>query len=189
MMFLLILIGAAGVAAAFGRGSGWPTALRRGLAVAMVFAGFAHLAKPDPFLAHLPTWVPERELIVAITGVIEIAFGAALFGAARHRRSVGRLLAAYLVAVFPANLYVAVADVDVDGQPGGVYRWLRLPVQVLLVWIAFRSTTDTTTLDSAHAAVYGNMPPKGLGKATELIPLAESSTVRTRIKSALAGEA
>jgi uncharacterized membrane protein len=150
MMFLLILASAACVAAAFGRGSGWPTALRRGVAVAMVFAGFAHLAKPDPFIAHLPTWVPARELIVATTGVIEIAFGAALVGPVRHRRGVGRLLAAYLVAVFPANVYVAVADVDVNGQPGGVYRWLRLPVQVLLVWIALRSTTETATLKSAH---------------------------------------
>jgi hypothetical protein len=47
-------------------------------------------------------------------------------------------------------VYVAVADVDVNGQPGGVYRWLRLPVQVLLVWIALRSTTETATLKSAH---------------------------------------
>ena len=150
MLFLLILSGAACVAAAFGRGSVWPTALRRGMAVAMVFAGFAHLAKPDPFIAHLPTWVPARELIVAATGVIEIAFGAALVGPVRHRRSVGRRLAAFLVAVFPANVYVAVADVDVNGQPGGFYRWLRLPVQVLLVWIALRSTTDTARLESAH---------------------------------------
>jgi Monooxygenase af470-like len=37
-----------------------------------------------------------------------------------------------------------------------------------------------------YEAVYGNMPPKGLGKATRLIPLAESSTARTRIRSALA---
>ena len=154
MMFLLILASAACVAAAFGRGSGWRTALRRGMAVAMVFAGFAHLAKPDPFIAHVPTWVPARELIVAATGVIEIAFGAALVGLVRHRRGVGRLLAAYLVAVFPANVYVAVADVDVNGQPGGVYRWLRLPVQVLLVWIALRSTTtDTASLKSAHPAI------------------------------------
>src|SRR4029450_13382060 len=37
-----------------------------------------------------------------------------------------------------------------------------------------------------YEAIYGNMPPKGLGKATHLIPPAESSTARSRIKSALA---
>jgi hypothetical protein len=35
-----------------------------------------------------------------------------------------------------------------------------------------------------YEAVYGNMPPKGLGKASELIPLAESSSARCRIRSA-----
>jgi hypothetical protein len=39
-----------------------------------------------------------------------------------------------------------------------------------------------------YEAVYGNMPPKGLGKAATLIPLAESSSARSRIKSALAGD-
>ena len=37
-----------------------------------------------------------------------------------------------------------------------------------------------------YEAVYGNMPPKGLGKATKLVTVAESSTARKRIKSALA---
>lgn len=39
-----------------------------------------------------------------------------------------------------------------------------------------------------YEAVYGNMPPKGLGKAAGLVPVGESSTARTRIKSALKGE-
>jgi hypothetical protein len=33
-----------------------------------------------------------------------------------------------------------------------------------------------------YEAIYGNMPPKGLGKASTLIPLAESSTAKSRIK-------
>ena len=39
-----------------------------------------------------------------------------------------------------------------------------------------------------YEAVYSNMPPKGLGKAADLIPLAESSTARSRIKSAIAAD-
>ena len=145
MMFLAILAAATLVAAGFGRRSTWRTNLRRGLAAAMIVAGSTHLAQPDPFLAHLPDWAPARELTVAVTGVIEIIFGAALVWPMRNPRRVGRLLAAYLVLVFPANVYVAVADVDVDGQPGGVYSWLRLPVQALLVWITFWLTADTAS--------------------------------------------
>ena len=165
MMFLSILALATLVAAALRRRSSWQTHWRRGLAVAMVVAGIAHLAHPDPFLAHLPEWAPARNLIIAATGVIEIALGAGLLGASRHRRTVGRLLVTHLVLVFPANVYVAVADVAVEGQPGGIYAWLRLPVQALLVWIALWATrdpaiepADRTTLNhsasSSTVAVY-----------------------------------
>jgi uncharacterized membrane protein len=50
------------------------------------------------------------------------------------------LLAAYLLAVFPANLYVAIAGVDVQGQPDGWYPWLRLPLQALFIAWALWST-------------------------------------------------
>ena len=69
----------------------------------------------------------------------------ALMRSTRHRATVGRVLAAYLIAVFPANIYVAVADVDVSGQPGGLQAWLRLPLQVLFVAWALVSTTPTPT--------------------------------------------
>lgn len=116
------------------------TQWRLALAAAMAVAGIAHLVDPTPFVQHLPTWVPAREALVYGSGLVEIGLGAALVGPARHRRLAGLLLAAYLVAVFPANVYVAVAGVDVDGQPGGLYPWLRLPWQALFVWLAWWTT-------------------------------------------------
>ncbi len=107
------------------------SAARVGLAIGMAFAGLAHLAMPTPFLQHLPPWTPAAEAVIVVTGLIEIALGAALLVGHPWRRRAGMALAAYLVAVFPGNLYVAVADVDVDGQPGGWYPWLRLPLQAL----------------------------------------------------------
>jgi uncharacterized membrane protein len=44
--------------------------------------------------------------------------------------------------VFPSNIYVALAGIDVDGQPGGAYPWLRLPLQLLFIGWAFWSTKD-----------------------------------------------
>jgi len=41
--------------------------------------------------------------------------------------------------------------------------------------------------DGEYEAVYGNMPPKGLGKATSLVPIAQSSTVRNRLRTKAAG--
>jgi uncharacterized membrane protein len=114
---------------------------RIGMAIAMIFAGAAHLLMPTPFLQHLPPWTPFAEAIIVLTGLIEIGFGAALLVLSPPwRRRTGLALAAYLVAVFPGNLYVAVAGIDVDGQPGGWYPWLRLPVQAILIAWALWST-------------------------------------------------
>ena len=76
--------------------------------------------------------------------MIELALGIALLLPAPTRRRVGVVLALYFVAVFPGNLYVAVYDVDVDGQPGGIYPWVRLPLQLLFVAWAIWSTRDAS---------------------------------------------
>lgn len=115
---------------------------RFALAIAMVVAGVSHLAAPTPFVQHLPGWVPGRETLVVLSGLAEIALGAALLTPRPARRVAGLALAAFLVAVFPANVHVAVAGVEVDGQPGGVYPWLRLGFQPLFVWLAVWSTRD-----------------------------------------------
>jgi uncharacterized membrane protein len=106
----------------------------------MVVAGASHMLRPEPFEQHLPDWVPLVEAVVAVTGIIEILFGLLLFRPVRYRPQVGVALALYFVAVFPANVYVAIEGIDVDGQPGGAYRWIRLPLQVLFVLLAWWST-------------------------------------------------
>jgi uncharacterized membrane protein len=146
MIFLFVLAIATGAAAAvlaLRRRFSAPLAARAGMAVAMVFAGISHLLMPTPFVQHLPTWVPMREELILVTGLLEMVLGAALLLRQPLRRWAGRALAGYLVMVFPSNIYVAMAGVDVDGQPGGVYPWLRLPFQLLFIAWALWSTRDT----------------------------------------------
>lgn len=146
MIFLIVLTIATGAVAAvlaLGRKFSVRLAARAGMAVAMAFAGISHLLLPTPFLQHLPTWVPMREELIFVTGLLEIALGLALLLRQPLRRWAGLALAGYLVAVFPSNIYVAVAGVDVDGQPGGAYPWLRLPFQLLFIAWALWSTRDT----------------------------------------------
>lgn len=147
MIFLLVLSVATTAALVALRGREVRTAARWGLAIAMVVAGVAHLATPTPFEQHLPEWVPPASALIVVTGLIEIALGIGLAMVRSRRRLVGMASAAYLAAVFPANVYVAVAGVDVDGQPGGAYPWLRLPFQALFIAWALWSTAqrpDTT---------------------------------------------
>ena len=92
MLFLAILATTTAIAALVGRRrASWRDHARRGLAAAMAFAGFSHLAQPDPFIQHLPDWVPAAGALVAVTGLIEIAIGAALVSRRLPRETVGRV--------------------------------------------------------------------------------------------------
>jgi hypothetical protein len=81
MTFLLVLAVATSAAAAglaLRRRFSTRTAARIGMALAMAFAGISHLLMPTPFVQHLPGWVPLREELVLLTGLLEIALGLAL---------------------------------------------------------------------------------------------------------------
>jgi uncharacterized membrane protein len=123
---------------------------RLALGGAMVVAGVMHLVQPGPFVQHLPAWIPERELLVAVSGLAEIGLGVAIVLPHPYRRQAGVLLGLFLVALFPANIYVAVAGVEVDGQPGGLYPWLRLGFQPPFIWIALWSTRSRAALEATH---------------------------------------
>lgn len=116
---------------------------RYALAAGMAVFGVLHLITPTPFLQHIPPWVPGREALVIVSGLIEIGFGVALVWPTTLRPWIGYALAAYLVAVFPGNIYVAVAGIDVAGQPDGAYPWIRLAFQPLFIWLALWTTRAT----------------------------------------------
>jgi uncharacterized membrane protein len=140
VIFLAVLIVATGLAAAIARQSGPRTWARVGIGAAFVVAGVAHLVAPAPFEQHLPTWIPAATALVVLSGLVEIALGVALVMAHREPVHIGWGTAAYLIVVWPANVFVAVAGVDVDGQPGGVYPWVRVPLQVLFIAWALWAT-------------------------------------------------
>jgi uncharacterized membrane protein len=153
MVLFVVLVAAFLVALAVPRRAGRRSPRRAALiaiGVAMVFAGVSHFADPEPFVQLLPEFVPGREALILTTGVIEILLGAGLALARRWRREIALVLVAYLVAVFPANVYAAVADVQVEGLGGG-NNWVRLPFQAVYVAWVFWAVPDT--LGPARSAV------------------------------------
>ena len=144
MLFLGLLVVMTALAALRPR-HGRRDVARRGMGAAMAVAGVTHLVNPTPFQQHIPDFVPGDLALVVVTGIAEIVLGVALLRRGEHIQRVGVLVAAYLLAVFPANVYVAVASVEIDGQPGGAYAWIRLPLQVLFITWTLWSTADVPT--------------------------------------------
>ena len=79
-----------------------------------------------------------------VSGLVEIALASALLLPHPTKRRVSVVLAMYFVGVFPGNVYVAVFDVEVDGQPGGAYPWVRLPLQALFIAWALWCTREAS---------------------------------------------
>lgn len=54
----------------------------------------------------------------------------------RFRRAAGYGLLLLLIAVFPANIYMAMAHVPTTGVLGNhLLQWTRLPFQFVLMWL------------------------------------------------------
>lgn len=117
------------------------------LALLMIGVGFLHFTAKDFFVQIVPPQLPAPGLLVAVSGVFEILLGVLLLPRAT-RRLAGYGLVALYVAVFPANIYMAVANPQIKGmpdwftQPSPTALWLRLPLQfVLIAWVLWVSRT------------------------------------------------
>lgn len=112
------------------------TASRVLLGIAFTIAGANHFRDPASYIAMIPPWLPSPEMLNLISGGAEIAGGfGLLIPRARNAAATGLIL--LLIAVFPANLHVAL-----HGWPGmDIPRWVlfaRLPFQFLFIaWLVF----------------------------------------------------
>jgi uncharacterized membrane protein len=124
--------------------------LRFILAGAMVTVGILHFTNPEPFVKIVPAFLPAPLALVYLSGVAEIAGGAGLLLPAT-RRAAGLGLIALYVAVFPANINMAVNQLSLGNDPVPSWAlWLRLPFQVVFIawayWVAVaRQAKNTAT--------------------------------------------
>lgn len=117
-----------------------PLLARLLLAAFMVAAGVGHFVATETFLGQVPPWLPARRALIQVSGVAEMALGIGLLLPQPWRRRAGWALAAFLVAVFPGNIYQAIAGTDAFGLDTPMARWTRLLAQPLLVALALWST-------------------------------------------------
>jgi uncharacterized membrane protein len=103
-------------------------------AMFFVTAGALHFRWPGTYVTIVPPFVPWPRAMVYISGAAEIAGGFGLL-LPPVRRLAAWGLAALLIAVFPANIYMAMDHVQVTANPLPRWElWARLPLQFLLIW-------------------------------------------------------
>jgi uncharacterized membrane protein len=122
------------------------TVLRLLLAAVLLGAGVMHFVDPWFFVQIMPPYLPWHWEAVYVSGVIEILLGIGLLIPATSRLAAWGAIALF-IAVFPANLHMAMANVQFDpppasGQPSQTAAWLRLPVQLVLIAWAYWLTRE-----------------------------------------------
>jgi len=104
-----------------------------------IVAGALHFVVPELYVQIIPPVFPARLALVYLSGLAEVGVGIGVL-LPRTRRHAAWATVALLVAIFPANVYMATNGVVVEGMPGGgdpsdFVRWGRLPLQgVLILW-------------------------------------------------------
>ena len=96
--------------------------------------GIMHFIKTETFALAMPNYLPEKILLVQLTGVIEI-LGAIGLLISKTRKAAGICIAVFLVCVFPVNLNMALHPENFHTVPTWVL-YLRLPIQGILIWMA-----------------------------------------------------
>ena len=102
-----------------------------------MFAGIAHLSfQRVEFLAQVPNWVPiGGDLVVILSGIIEIILGFALVFFPRFRIIIGWLVSSFFVIIFPGNISQYMNGIDAFGLDTEQARFLRLFFQpILVIW-------------------------------------------------------
>ncbi|HEC58170.1 MAG TPA: hypothetical protein ENI24_01220 [Methylophaga sp.] len=107
------------------------------IALFFTIGGIAHFVLIDKFISIMPSYLGYPKQLVIISGIFEL-LGAMGILFSQTRRFAGYGLIALIVAVYPANIHMALHAQDYPTIPEMVL-WLRLPLQFFFVWFVWRA--------------------------------------------------
>jgi uncharacterized membrane protein len=117
------------------------TVMKYLLAIAFIGAGLNHFADPDFYLRIMPPYLPWPSALHSIAGFFEFVFGVMLL-IPRYQRWAAWGLIALLLAIYPANIHMAINNHLYPNLPM-IFHWVRLPFQfVLIAWAWWFTKTD-----------------------------------------------
>ncbi len=119
------------------------------LGAIFIAAGLNHFRDPASYARMIPPYLPFPLALVYLSGLLEIAGGAGVF-VSRVRAAAGWGLILLLVAIFPANLHMALHPEQFPGISAMVL-WARLPLQVVLIaWTYWATRPDGVARNIAN---------------------------------------
>lgn len=104
------------------------------LAALFLVAGALHFVLPQMYLRIMPPLLPEPLGLIYLSGVAEMLGGLGLLIPATRKAAAWGLVA-LLIAVWPANIYMAIAHISFPGIFGQSWaQWLRVPLQIPMIY-------------------------------------------------------
>ena len=106
-----------------------------------ILVGFNHFQQPEWYAQIVPPPLPCKLELVYLSGFFEVLFGVLIL-IKKFRFIIGWSLIALLVAVYPANIYLALTN-GLAMQTTPLIAWGRLPFQFLFIYLAYWHSKDT----------------------------------------------
>ena len=121
--------------------------LRVLVGIGFIGIGLIHFVTPEPFLKIMPSVLPWHLSLVYLSGAFEILGGVGLLIPKTRRVATWGLLL-LLLAVFPANINMAVNEIYLEGMPREPWLlWVRLPFQLvfaaMVYWVGLVTPEDS----------------------------------------------
>lgn len=115
-----------------------------------IAAGANHFLNGPLYERIVPPYIPQPRLMVGLSGVCEVGLGVALLWP-RYTRAAAWGLIALLVAVFPANIHMALHP-ELFPRFKPALLWGRLPFQaVFIAWTYWHTRPATHRPDHTHS--------------------------------------
>lgn len=126
------------------------TAVRVAAALPLIASGTVHLVHPQAFLSLLPPPLPQQSWVIVVTGIPEL-LGAAGLLLPQTRKPAAVCLAIFMIAIFPANVYVAGKTIGGLYMPEVPTRAIMQAVYILFLLVAGWGVPFGTVKASRHA--------------------------------------
>ena len=114
---------------------------RMAMSVMLLLTATGHFLYPEGMAMMLPGFIPFKEQVIFLTGLLEIAFAIGL-QILNIQKLTAWLLIIFFILILPSNIYAAINNVDYQKATfeghGLNYLWFRIPLQIIfIIWTWF----------------------------------------------------